>query len=268
MTPLSPEQIASVRQLQMVCDSIGAEIAIIGAIALRVGLGDRSRHTEDVDVAIAIDLDDFPRLTSLLQERGWMQDGRREHRWRTSDDARLDLIPAGPALRKAQELRWPASKMRMSLVGFEHVFADSAPVLIAPDLNVKIAPLAVVALLKMVAYLEKPHEREKDVEDWAAILRLHEPEDSRRYSDETMATQLDYEAVGAYWIGKDLRVLCSVDEGVLVERFATQLRDERSRAYHIFMRGVTRHLEEDGASRAEMLIDAFQLGFDAGTERG
>lgn len=66
MTPLSPEQVASLRQLQTVCDRLGAELVIIGAIALQIGLADWSRHTEDVDVVIAIDLDDFPQLTSLL----------------------------------------------------------------------------------------------------------------------------------------------------------------------------------------------------------
>ena len=90
MTPLSPEQIASVRQLQTLGNGIGVEIALIGAMALRVGLADWSRHTEDVDVAIAIDLDDYPRLVSFLQEGGWIQDSRREHRWRTPEGARLD----------------------------------------------------------------------------------------------------------------------------------------------------------------------------------
>ena len=263
MTPLSPEQVASVRELQTLCDRLGAEVVIIGAIALRIGLGDWSRHTEDVDVAIAIDLDDLPRLTSILQEHGWEQDGRREHRWLTSAGARLDLIPAGPALRKARHLQWPVSKMRMSLVGFEHVFADSLSVQMAPDLPVKIAPLSVVALLKMVAYLDSPYDRAKDVDDLAAILARHDPGDSRRFSDEMLAANLNYEAVGAYWIGKDLGALCSTEEKALVEQVILQLRDERSRAYHLFLRQMPPGLEEDSASKAEMLVEAFRLGFDA-----
>ena len=140
MTPISPAQIASLRQLQALCDSLGAEVVIGGAIALQIGVADWSRHTEDVDVVVAIDLDEFPRLTSLLEELGWKPYARREHHWLTSAGARLDLIPAGPALRKAQHLEWPISKMRMSLVGFEHVFADSVVVQLAPDLRVKVVP--------------------------------------------------------------------------------------------------------------------------------
>ena len=83
MTPLSPDQTKSVRQLRDICDRLGVELAIIGAVALRIGLGDWTRHTEDVDVAIAIDLDDFPQLMSLLQEHGWTQHPGREHRWLT-----------------------------------------------------------------------------------------------------------------------------------------------------------------------------------------
>ena len=151
----------------------------------------------------------------------------------------------------------------MSLVGFEHVFADSAAVPVAPDLSVKIAPLAVVALLKMTAYLDSPHTREKDVQDWAAILARYEPGDSRRFADEAIAANLDYEAVGAYWIGRDLGALCSGEERALVDRFTAQLRDERSRPYSVFVRAATPRLEEDDASKAEMLIEAFRLGFDA-----
>jgi predicted nucleotidyltransferase len=247
----------------MLCDRIGVEIVIIGAIALQIGLEDRSRHTEDVDVAIAIELDDFSKLASLLQEHGWRQHGRREHRWWTPEGGRLDLIPAGPALRKAQVLQWPVSKARMSLVGFEHVFADSVGVEIAPDLNVNVAPLAVVALLKVFAYLDNPYDREKDVEDWAAILALHEPEESRRFSDELMAAKLDYAAVGAYCMGEDLRALCAIEERGLVNQFMAQLCDDRSRAYHVFVRQMAPGLDEDGPSKAEMLIEAFRLGFDA-----
>jgi predicted nucleotidyltransferase len=262
MTPLSPEQVASVRQLQTVCDRLGAELVIIGAIALQMGLADWSRHTDDVDVAIAIDLDNFPQLTSLLQEQGWKQHGRREHRWSTPAGARLDLIPAGPTLRKAHRLEWPVSKMKMSLVGFEHVFADSVSVAIAPDLNVKIVPLPVVALLKVVAYLDNPHDRDKDIADLAAILVRHDPVDSRRFSDAVVAAHLSYEVVGAYWIGRDLRALCCAEEKILVERFISQLGDERSRAYQLFVRHMAPSLDEDdGVSKAEMLVDAFTQGF-------
>lgn len=170
-----------------------------------------------MDVAIAIDLDDFRRLTSVLQEQGWKQQGRREHRWLTPQGARLDLIPARPTLRRAHQLKWPISEMKMSLVGFDHVFVDAVRDAIAPDLSVKIVPLPVVALLKMVAFLDNPQDREKDVEDVAAILVRHEPEDSRRFSDEVVTTHLTYEAVGAYWIGKDLRSICEVvDQGLFL----------------------------------------------------
>jgi hypothetical protein len=33
------------------------------------------------------------------------------------------LIPAGPKLREAKQITWPISQFKMSLVGFDHVFA-------------------------------------------------------------------------------------------------------------------------------------------------
>ena len=153
--------------------------------------------------------------------------------------------------------------MKMSLVGFEHVFADSANVWIAPELTVKIASLPVVTLLKIAAYLDNPYDREKDVEDLAAILARHEPEQARRFSDEIVMRHLNYEAVGAYWIGKDLRALCSMEEKTLVDHFISQLSEEHSRTYQLFVRQMASSLDDDGASKAEILTEALRAGFGA-----
>jgi predicted nucleotidyltransferase len=261
MTALSPEQIASLRELQKACERLGVDAVLIGAIAFRIGMADRSRHTEDVDVALAIDLDDLPRLTSLLQEYRWKQDPRREHRWRTSAGARFDLIPAGAKLRQARQLEWPVSKMRMSLAGFEHVFADAVEFQIAEGLRAKVAPLGVLTLLKMAAYMDSPYERQKDLQDVAVILARYEPEDSRRFSDEVIEARLDYEAVGAYCMGQDLQRLCSVEERGLVERFMAQFNDEHTNAYHLFARQMAPGRDDDVGPQVRMLTTAFMLGF-------
>ena len=52
---------------------MGKEVVIIGAVAYRIWIDDPYRHTEDVDVAVAIDLDDLPRLAMLLRGEGWKQ---------------------------------------------------------------------------------------------------------------------------------------------------------------------------------------------------
>ena len=57
MNPLSPEQGAAIAQLQKIYDSLHAEIVLIGAMAYLSWIEDHHRHTPDVDVAVAVDLD-------------------------------------------------------------------------------------------------------------------------------------------------------------------------------------------------------------------
>jgi hypothetical protein len=41
-------------------------------------------------------------------------------------------IPAGPKLREAKQITWLIRQFKMSLVGFDHVFATAQPVQLAP----------------------------------------------------------------------------------------------------------------------------------------
>jgi hypothetical protein len=115
MKPLSPEQIAAARQLQRVCDTLNANIVVIGAMAYLMWIQDPHRHTLDIDIAVTVDLDDYPRLAAMLRSGGWEQEAKREHRWTTPEGLRMDIIPAGPALRARRALDWPVSGLRMSL---------------------------------------------------------------------------------------------------------------------------------------------------------
>ena len=151
--------------------------------------------------------------------------------------------------------------MRMSLLGFEHVFADAVEYAVAPNLSVKVISLPVLALLKIVAYLDNPYEREKDVEDLATLLTRYEPDDAARFSDEVLDAGLSYDTAGPFLIGKALRALCSNEEAALVENFLSQVDHEESRSFNIFARTLNTATDEASASRAHTLLEALTLGF-------
>jgi predicted nucleotidyltransferase len=264
MNPLTPEQTAAIRELREVCGDLGAQVVLIGAMAYRFWVRDLFRHTEDVDIAVALDLDDFDRLASILSSRGWTRDGRNEHRWRTLQGARLDILPAGPNLRRKGVLEWPRSGMRMSLAGFEHVFEAAVEAPLSKDLSVKIIPVAVLALLKIAAYLDNPAGREKDIEDLATLLRRYEPGEERRYSDEVLKQQLDHDLVGAYWVGKELGRLCNAQEAELVTTLLSQLLDVDQTASRVFRRTIEGPFEDTQSSWPDTLIHAFGHGFRSG----
>src|ERR1022692_736707 len=120
MTPvLSPEQGADVQIIQRIAAQFEAEVVAIGACALLCFVSTVERVTRDIDLVVALDLDDFERLTNLLRDVGWIQIENKEHRWRSPTGTIVDLLPAGPNLRIAKKVIWPRSELSMSLVGFD-----------------------------------------------------------------------------------------------------------------------------------------------------
>jgi len=60
----------------------------------------------------------------------------------------------------------------MSLVGFEHVFATAQPVQLAPGLTLKVISSTTLMLLKIVAFMDDPQRRTKDLDDIRGLLVL------------------------------------------------------------------------------------------------
>lgn len=100
MPDLTENQIADLRMLKQYCDQLHADLAIIGAIAYQVHFPNEPRHTADVDLAVALVLDDFAKLEDSFTAANWARVP--EHRWRSDHETILDLIPAGPEASKSE----------------------------------------------------------------------------------------------------------------------------------------------------------------------
>jgi len=59
MTTLSTAQLADLKDLQSACQVHGTEVVIIGAIAYRLFIDDIDRETRDIDLAVAVDLENL-----------------------------------------------------------------------------------------------------------------------------------------------------------------------------------------------------------------
>lgn len=135
MSILLPEQADALKELQECGRLVGADVVVIGAVAYRAWMRDEYRTTEDVDAAVALDLEELSKLTRQLVERGWRQDERLDHRWHSRRAARIDLLPVGTKARQQKQIIWPRAEGRMSLVGFEHVFRETVECELAPGLK-------------------------------------------------------------------------------------------------------------------------------------
>lgn len=264
MTPLLPEQVDALRELGDVCEALAIDIVVIGATALRVWIPDAQRLTEDVDVAVALDLDAFGLLTGRLTDLGWHPDSRWEPRWHSRGHARVDLLPVGLRARKDEQIRWPRAETVMRVVGYDGVFRQAVFCELAAGLEMRVAPLHVLALLKLVAYLDAPALREKDLGDLRLILYKYEESGDRRFSDDVLDAGIQYDEAGALLLGHDLRTVCvTTEETDAVRQFLQRVMD---RDFQFPVHVLHRRSAGDGArENLDKLFGAFTLGFGAKT---
>jgi len=219
VTPFSARQLDVLRQLSQLWTP--ERFVLIGAAALGCFLEMRWRGTADLDLTLAISLDEF------LDERlvpGWGRDRWMEHRWYAPGGEIVDIIPAGPELLRAGEVQWPRTGHRMSLVGIRLAFERGVPVSVAPDLIVKVAPVPVLTVLKIVAYEERPAERERDLADLAYIFTEYEPEE--RFADDVITLGMSYEEIGPFLLARTIASMVNDAERAHVNRFVRKASDE------------------------------------------
>jgi len=200
-------------------------MALVGASVLRCFLKMSWRTTEDLDLSVAATVED---ATAALEDLpGWSQDPRFEHRWRTGGGIAVDVVPADPTALARGYLDWPRSGLRMSLVGMRLAFERGVAVPVAEDLKVRVAPLHVLAVLKMVAYLDGRDGREKDLGDLAHIMHGYPAMDSdRRYSAEVPDDLTEFDDVGPFLLGRDVEAVVNAVERRRVLDFVAAIEDE------------------------------------------
>jgi predicted nucleotidyltransferase len=239
MIDFTEAQLADLTQLQNICDELKTQLVVIGAMAYKFHSPDIERYTADIDLTVALDLEDFAELGTRLTDLGWEREKKIEHRWRSPRGTLIDLLPAGTKLREAKKLTWPESQFSMSLVGFDHVFAEAEAIKINDSLTIHVAPAAVLALLKIVAFLDRPHERQRDLEDLRGILTQYEEGSDRLFLDEVQAANLpDFGLTNAFLLGVDLHALFSAKEAAVVETFGARVSNEAEALWIPFAQGV------------------------------
>ncbi len=231
-----------------ICDDMDADVVIIAATALLLSVGDIGRFTLDVDLTVALDLHEFSQLIQRLLAIGWKQSSKLEHRWVAPRQTILDLLPAGPALRRIGSILWPTSQFRMTLSGFDHVFANAISVDLSAGKPIRVAPASVTALLKIIAYMEDPNRRAKDLQDIEIILGRYASGTNRLFSDEVFDAELpDFNMANAFLLGLDLRKLATNEEAKYVEGFLERFvageesfdeQDLRMRIFHSQIRAL------------------------------
>jgi predicted nucleotidyltransferase len=260
---LTEEQVEALRTLHRVWEK--QKIVIIGATALGFFIDMRWRKTHDLDLSISVSLNKLQ--SNLIRIPGWSQNPKQEQQWSAPGGVRIDIIPASPGLLKQGEFVWPKSGFKISLAGMRLAFEYGVPVKLADDLEILVAPVPVIVVLKMIAFQEKRLERIRDLIDSVHSMEEFLPaDDPRRYSDEIFDLQLSYEETCAFCLGKEIGLIVNERELKEVLSFTAMVRDDNDP-----IAAKSRMLQESAAWRQnpQLLmknLDAFDTGVRLGSK--
>jgi predicted nucleotidyltransferase len=265
---ITSEQVTALAELRRRYPDL--QMVLVGAAALQFHVELR-RVTRDIDLAVVAEATD---LASLLTGLGWLQLERDpSHRWRrqgrtttssASGEVVADFLPATEAILRSGAFRAKPDDEPMSMVGFDLALEHSTAAPLGDSgQTIEIASLPVLVLLKMVAWLDSPARRTRDLGDIAAALERSLAADDRRRWDEgglLAGLELDFEDQGAYLVGHELRGIAGPVHRERVESFVSRVTDPDGVPFAQTVRAweVRR---DDAEARLEALFRAFRRGF-------
>jgi len=172
--PLLKELLEKIKPL---FDSLGLKFFIIGATArdmIMDAFGEKSgRATHDLDIAVAIpDWSEYSRIENeLIKIEGIEKDKKQKQRFIFNKLFKLDIVPFGNIKNEDDKIFWPPDEsVAMSVLGFSEVEKSTQKVTIDESLTIEIASLAGIFILKIIAWLDRHLEGNKDADDMGFIL--------------------------------------------------------------------------------------------------
>lgn len=235
-------------------------VVLIGASALAVHLP-LMRPTNDVDIVVLIDASD---AEHRLSADGWEQDRKARHRWRYGNEI-ADVLAITDASLAAGYVQFSNDEKALSIIGFDVALRDAELHMIGGlETEVHVASLPSLVLLKIVAWLDRPEEREKDLADLWLILvsRLSDDDDLRWPEEPSPISSRPHDEQSPYLVGGELRQVCGASHAVIVETFFARLLGENDHALLTLLR-ITRQHSEDDYERVRQLLEVFRAGFES-----
>jgi predicted nucleotidyltransferase len=171
------------------------------------------RATRDIDIAIRVaDWDENNRLVGTLIATGDFKPTEIRRRSIFKGRETIDIVPFGPIAGKKQSIAWPPTEDAvMGVLGFEEAFRAAIPLTLRrePRLDVPVASLAGLAMMKLISWDESYPRRAKDGQDYYYITEnyIDAGNDERLYTDAADLLEVDvFDRVvaGARLLGRDM----------------------------------------------------------------
>jgi len=169
--PVEPIALLVIQEIQKASKALGLPVFLVGAMA-RVILLEHvhgltaGRATTDVDFAFALDnWDQFTAIkASLLANADFEQSKHVAHRLHFRPEGlehqyKVDLIPFGGIETSPNTIAWPPDMaVLMNVAGFGDALAAAVSVQVSPGIEIAVASLPGIAILKLFAWADRGQE--------------------------------------------------------------------------------------------------------------
>ncbi|OOE53951.1 hypothetical protein [Salinivibrio kushneri] len=175
---------------------------------------DPGRQTRDIDTGILVPgWDAFSSVKHALLDAG-LSATNKAHRLKDPDSGLpIDIIPFGAIADEAGEIQWPPEHaVTMTVAGFHEAYDAALSIDLGQGDIIKVASLAGLTLLKLIAWQERGSESSKDASDFLTILfEYQHVQADRLWEPYIPAEHLEYdtERQGAFLLGYDLKMILS-----------------------------------------------------------
>ena len=155
----------------------GISFFVIGATArdIIMELHDEQsgRLTYDLDIAITInDWSHWEKVeTEIVSLANFKKDTTQQQRFIYKNKFKLDIVPFGEIMKQGNKIFWPPDEnFAMSVLGFDAVEEASLKINVDEEIEIKIASLCGIFILKVFAWKDRHDRDNKDADDIGFIL--------------------------------------------------------------------------------------------------
>ncbi|MDO8812121.1 MAG: nucleotidyl transferase AbiEii/AbiGii toxin family protein [Gallionella sp.] len=277
--PVDPTALLVMQEIHKASKALGFPVFLVGAMARIILLENifglnAGRATTDVDFAFALDdWEQFSVLKTFLLANANFEESRHvAHRLllrlpSTEHKYKVDLIPFGGIETTPNTIVWPPDMaVMMNVAGYSDALAAAVAVEVSPEVNMAVASLPGIAILKLFAWADRGQENPKDAIDLVLLLRsYHEVgNETRIYEEEAALAALeaagyDIELAGAWLLGNDVAAMASTQTNTELQALLNGSKRER------LIEDMTRAMlgRDNAMEYSHRLLEQFTNGFTA-----
>ncbi|MEW6419878.1 MAG: nucleotidyl transferase AbiEii/AbiGii toxin family protein [Nitrospirota bacterium] len=228
--------------VKRVADSLRIPFFVVGASArdfiLEHCYGIKPRRmTKDIDLGVEVsDWEQFNQLKASLIATSKFSSDEKEPQRLHCDSVIVDIVLFGPITDENRRISWPPEhEIFMSMLGFKEAYEYSITIKLSsdPEINIKLATLPGLALMKIISWKEKYPERKRDAEDLLLIMQKYEDagNSDRLYREEQGLLQeenFDTRLASIRLLGRDMAKIADPDTFRMVKTILDSETGEQS----------------------------------------